>query len=89
MTDWTIFRQNLETLIFAEGNPERVAARTGIPYFTIYNWRFRDQTPSLGSIRQLSTTYEIPVDDWLNRVLKIVDFKFSSTLSSSPVKPSE
>jgi len=86
MTDWTIFRQNLETLIFIEGNPERVAARTGIPYFTIYNWRFRDQTPSLGSILQLATTYKIFVDDWLNRVLKIVDFK---PLHSSPAKPSE
>lgn len=74
--DWSTFRRNLETLIAAVGSPELVDTSSEIPYFTIYNWRKRDQAPSLANIRQLAKTYEVSVDDLLGRVLRASDFKF-------------
>jgi len=67
--DWEVFRSNLELLVEVEGSAEELAVRTGIPYFTIHNWRKRDQTPRIGSIKVLADEYHLTVDDLIGRHL--------------------
>ena len=68
--DWDVFRANLELIVEVEGTAEEVAVRTGIPYFTIHNWRKRDQTPRIGSIKVLADAYKLSIDDLLKRQIR-------------------
>lgn len=67
--EWDTFLANIELLVEYEGSPERVAARAGIPYFTLHNWRKRDMRPRIEALRKLASAYGVTLDEIVDRRL--------------------